>query len=229
MKERKLGILGLKVGMTQLFDANGSALGVTVLELGPCTVLGKRTQGKHENGRTDAYNALIVGFGKRRENKLNKPEAGALKAAGGTEKACRYICELRVSEATLGKYELGTQITIKDLGFKVGDLVDVQGTSKGKGFQGVMKRHNFGGFRATHGTHEYFRHGGSIGCRKWPGRVFKGRKMPGHMGDRRVTTQNMAVAQVREDDNVLVLHGAVAGCKNGFIMVRPAIKSNPTA
>ena len=229
MKERKLGILGKKVGMTQLFDANCHALGVSVLELGPCIVLGKRTKGKRESGRTDDYNALVVGFGKRRENKLNKPEAGALKAAGGTEKACHHICELRVSEATLGKFELGAEIALKDLGFKVGDLVDVQGSSKGKGFQGVMKRHNFGGFRATHGTHEYFRHGGSIGCRKWPGRVFKGRKMPGHMGDRRVTTQNLVIAQVREDDNVLVLHGAVPGCKNGLVMVRPAIKSNPTA
>lgn len=229
MKERKLGILGKKVGMTLVFDAEGQSLGVTVLELGPCTVLGKRFKGTRESGRTDGYNALIVGFGKRRVNKVNRPEAGTLKAAGGVDKACNYVCELRVSDATLAKYEPGQEITLKDLGFKAGDLVDVQGTSKGKGFQGVMKRHNFGGFRATHGTHEYFRHGGSIGCRKWPGRVFKGRKMPGHMGDRRVVTQNLCIAQVREDDNALLVHGAVPGAKNGFVMVRPAIKSNPVA
>ncbi|HET6346202.1 MAG TPA: 50S ribosomal protein L3 [Myxococcota bacterium] len=223
MKERKLGILGKKLGMTLVFDEAGQSLGVTVLELGPCVVLGKRSEER------DGYNALQLGFDQKRADKVNKPEEGALKAAGGKEKARRHVMELRVSAANLGKFEVGAEVSLKDLGLKAGDLVDVMGTSKGKGFQGVMKRHHFGGFRATHGTHEYFRHGGSIGCRKWPGRVFKGRKMPGHMGDRRVTTQNIRVAQVREEENVLLLHGSVPGAKNGYILVRPAIKRNPLA
>lgn len=223
MKERKLGILGKKIGMTLVFDEEGQSLGVTVLEVGPCLVLGKRTKAN------DGYVALVVGFGDLRKDKVTKPEEGKLKAAGGIEKAKRFVTELRVSEATLGKFEVGGEVTLKDLDIKVGDLVDVSGVTKGKGFAGVMKRHHFGGFRATHGTHEYFRHGGSIGCRKWPGRVFKGRRMPGHMGDKNVTTQNIRVAQVRAEENVLLLHGSVPGAKNGYITVRPAIKKNPAA
>ena len=223
MKERKLGILGKKIGMTLVFDEEGQSLGVTVLELGPCLVIGKRTQER------DGYVALQLGFADKRADKVNKPEEGHLKAAGGKEKAKRFVHELRVSEATLGKFEIGQEVFLKDLGLKTGDLVDVQGTTVGKGFAGVMKRHHFKGFRATHGTHEYFRHGGSIGCRKWPGRVFKGRKMPGHMGDRTRTTQNIRVAQVREEENVILLHGSVPGAKNGYVTLRAAIKRHPLA
>lgn len=223
MKERKLGILGRKLGMTRIFDDQGLALGVTVLELGPCQVLGHRTTAR------DGYNALVLGFLPRRSDKVNRAEAGQLTPAGGLEKACRYVMELRVSTVTLAKQAIGSTLGVGDLGWKPGDLVDVMGTSKGKGFAGVMKRHHFGGFRATHGTHEYFRHGGSIGCRKWPGRVFKNRKMPGHMGDLRVTTQNIKVIQVRADDNALLVLGSVPGAKQGLIMVRPAIKRHPLA
>jgi large subunit ribosomal protein L3 len=223
VKERKLGIIGKKIGMTLVFNDAGVAQGVTVLLVGPCMVMGKRTVGR------DGYNALRLGFASRKANKVNKSEAGVLKAIGGIESARRYIVEMRVSDATLGKFEPGQEITLNDMGVKEGDLIDICGTSKGKGFAGVMKRHHFGGFRATHGTHEYFRHGGSIGCRKWPGRVFKGRKMPGHMGDRRVTTQNIKVVQVRAAENVLLVHGSVPGPKNAMITVRPAIKRNPRA
>ena len=223
MKERKLGILGKKIGMTMVFAEDGQSLGVTVLEVGPCLVIGKRTKER------DGYVALQLGFHDKRADKVNKPEEGHLKAAGGKEKAKRFVHELRVSEATLAKFEIGQDVLLKDLALKVGDLVDVQGTTIGKGFAGVMKRHHFGGFRATHGTHEYFRHGGSIGCRKWPGRVFKGRKMPGHMGDRTRTTQNIRIAQVREEENVILLHGSVPGAKNGYITLRAAIKKNPVA
>lgn len=223
MKERKLGIIGKKLGMTLVFDETGRSLGVTVLGIGPCTVLGKRTEAR------DGYNALRLGFAPRKAKHVNKPAEGTLKAVGGIEKARRHIVEMRVSQATLAKYEVGQDVTVKDLELKAGDLIDVQGTSKGKGFAGVMKRYNFGGFRATHGTHEYFRHTGSIGCRKWPGRVFKGRKMPGHMGARRVTTQNITIVQIREADNALLVHGSVPGAKNGMITVRPAIKFNPVA
>lgn len=223
MKERKLGLLGKKLGMTRIFDTAGNSVGVTVLALGPCLVVGKRTQDK------DGYTALVLGFDDKPERKVNKAEAGVMKAAGGVEKAKRYIRELRVSNETLAKFEVGQLVTLGDLDLKAGDMVDVAGQSKGKGFQGVMKRYHFKGFRATHGTHEYFRHGGSIGCRKWPGRVFKGRKMPGHMGDRAVTTQNIRIAQVRTDENVLVLHGSVPGAKNGYLVVRAAIKYHPEA
>jgi len=227
MKERKLGILGKKLGMTRIFDENGHSLGVTVLEMGPCVVLAKRETGNNEKGRTDGYTALQLGFDAKTAKKVNKAEEGHLKKAGGTEKAKRFVRELRVSAETAGKFEVGQEVTLKDLGLKAGDLIDVTGRTKGKGFQGVMRRYNFKGFRATHGTHEFFRHGGSIGCRKWPGRVFKGRKMPGHMGDKRVTTQNISIISVREDDNCLLVNGAVPGAKNGYVTVRPAIKSNP--
>jgi large subunit ribosomal protein L3 len=229
MKERKLGILGEKLGMTTIFDEHGQSLGVTAIALGPCMVMGKRTTGQHPSGRSDGYNALVLGYGQKRADKVNKAQVGALKAAGGVQSARRFVMELRVSEATLAKFEVGQEVSLKDLGLKAADLIDVTGVSKGKGFAGVMKRHHFGGFRATHGTHEYFRHGGSIGCRKWPGRVYKGRKMPGHMGNRQVTTQNIEVVQVREADNVLLVHGAVPGPKSAHVMVRLAIKKNPAA
>ena len=165
-----------------------------------------------------------MGYGAKRADKVNRPAEGQLKAVGGKEGARRYVMELRVTPEVLDQFNVGQEVGVGDLGLNPGDLVDVMGQSKGKGFQGVMKRHNFGGFRATHGTHEYFRHGGSIGCRKWPGRVFKGRKMPGHMGDKRVTTQNLEIVQVRAEDHALLVHGAVPGAKNCRILVRPAVK-----
>ncbi len=223
MRERKLGLLGYKVGMTRIFNAEGDALGVTVLALGPCIVLGKRSKDR------DGYVALQLGFGSKKAKNVNKAQVGSLAAAGGVEKASRFVAELRVSAETAARFEVGQAVTVADLGLKTGDLVDVVGRSKGKGFQGVMKRYHFAGFNASHGTHEYFRHGGSIGCRKWPGRVFKGRKMPGHMGDRRVTTQNIRVAQVREDKNLILLHGSVPGAKNGHVVLRAAVKKHPVA
>lgn len=219
MKERKLGLIGRKVGMTQVFQEDGTCLGVTVLQLGPCRIMGIRTISK------DGYNALVLGFAEIASRKLNSPQRGALKVLGGDDNARRHVVELRVSAEVAAQYKLGQDLTLAEVPFEIGQKVDVTGQSKGKGFQGVMKRHHFGGFRATHGTHEYFRHGGSIGCRKWPGRVYKGRKMPGHMGDERVTTQNVRVAAVRSEENLLLLTGSVPGCKNGLIMVRPAIKT----
>ena len=226
MKERKLGILGRKVGMTRVYNEAGSALGVTVIELGPCVVLQKRTTGETAKGRTDGYTALQIGFDPKPERKVNEPEKGHVKAAGGVEKARRFVREVRVSEATAGKFEVGSDITLGDLDLSTGDKVDVTGRSIGKGFQGVVRRYGFRGFHATH-DHEFLRHGGSIGCRKSPGRVFKGRKMPGHMGNRRVTTQNLKVVQVREEENLLLVHGSVPGAKNGYVLVRAAIKKNP--
>lgn len=231
MKERQLGLLGRKVGMTRVFTEAGDSLGVTVLEVGPCVVLGKRTAALSDAGRSDGYTALQLGFGIKRAKRsrgraLKKAESGHLKAAGGDEKARRFIRELRVSKEVLSRFELGQEICLKDMEIGAGDRIDIVAKSKGKGFQGVMRRYNFAGFRATHGTHEYFRHGGSIGCRKFPGRVSKGRKMPGHMGDRRVTTQNVRVVAVREEDNVILVHGSVPGAANGFLVIRPAIKKS---
>ena len=227
MKERKLGILGRKVGMTRVFDNDGNSLGVTVLEVGPCVVLQKRTDEVRENGKTDGYNALQIGFDQKPAKKLLKSEKGHLKAAGGEEKARRFVREVRVSKETAGKFEVGQDVTIADLELNSGDLVDVTGRSQGKGFQGVFRKFNFRGQSRTHGVHEMFRHGGSIGCRKWPGRVFKGRKMPGHMGDRRVTTQNLEIVEVRPEENLVLVNGSVPGANNGYVLLRAAIKKNP--
>jgi large subunit ribosomal protein L3 len=226
-KERKLGILGRKLGMTRVFTEDGGSIGVTVLEAGPCLVLGKRTKAANKNGKNDGYTALRLGFGEKPERKVNKAEAGVLEAAGGKGKAKRFVREMRVNEETLAKFEVGGEVKLADLGIKPGDLVDVVGESKGKGFQGVVRRHHFKGFPATHGTHEYFRHPGSVGNRKWPGRIFKGRRMPGHMGDERISTQNLRVVQVREADNTVLVWGSVPGAKGDLVVVRPAIKVNP--
>jgi len=227
MKERKIGLLGRKIGMTRVFDDKGNSFGVTVLEMGPCPVLAKRSPERNSKGRTDGYTALQLGFDNKPERKLNKSEIGHLKAAGGNGKARRFIKEVRVNEETAAKFEVGGEVTLESLDLKTGDLIDITGRSKGKGFQGVFRKFNFAGGIATHGTHEYFRHGGSIGCRKWPGRVFKGRKMPGQLGDRRVTTQNLEVISVRADENLLLVNGSVPGAKNGYVTVRAAIKKNP--
>lgn len=229
MKERKLGLLGRKVGMTRVFDEHGNSLGVTVLEMGPCVVLAKRTDEKNEKGRSDGYVALQLGFAPKPVRKLSKAEKGHVAKAGGDEKARRFVRELRVSKETAAKFEVGQDVVLSDLELNIGDLIDVVGKSKGRGFQGVMRKFDFRGMKATHGTHEFFRHGGSIGCRKWPGRVFKGRKMPGQLGNKRVSTQNLKVVAIRGDDNVLLVNGSVPGAKNSYVSVRPAIKKNPWA
>ena len=223
MKERKLGLLGRKVGMTTVFDESGRSLGVTVIELGPCLVMGHRSAAEH------GYNALLLGFGPRPGKSVSRPEEGNLKALGGLSAARRHVQEVCVSQATLARFALGAEVTVADLDIKVGDWVDVQGTTIGKGFQGVVRKYGFAGMPATHGTHEFFRHTGSIGCRKWPGRVFKGRRMPGHMGNRKVTTQNLTVVQVRPEDNAVVLHGSIPGATTGQLLLRPAIKRHPIA
>jgi large subunit ribosomal protein L3 len=224
IKERKLGLYGRKVGMTRVFTTDGRSVGVTVVELGPCTVLGKRTKAKTENGKTDGYTALRLGFGEKAKRKLNKAQAGAVEKLG-KETGSLFVREVRVDEATLAKFEVGQNISVKDLGWSVGQLVDVTATSKGRGFQGVFKRHHFAGHNATHGTHEYFRHNGTIGNRKWPGRVMKGRRMPGHMGDEKITTQNIELIELREADNAVLVWGSVPGPKNGLVLVRPAVKA----
>jgi len=209
------GLIGKKIGMTQVFGADGNVLPVTVIQTGPCVVVQKR-----ETGR-DGYNALQLGFGSKKGQRINKPEQGHMVKAG--KGAFQLLREFRSED--VGQYEVGQEIKVADL-FKVGDRVDVSGTSKGRGFTGVIKRWGFGGFPGSHGTHEYFRHGGSIGNRSFPGRVFKGKKMAGQWGNERISVQNLEVIGVRAEDNLLLVKGAVPGAKRGFVFIRRAVKGN---
>lgn len=207
------GILGRKVGMTQVFTADGRALPVTVVEAGPCTVTAIK------NAERDGYTSVQLAFGQVR--KLNKPRLGHVhKATGNNDTRPRVLREFRgSSEGT----ELGQRITV-DMVFATDDYVDVIGTSKGKGFQGGVKRWGFKGGKKTHGQSDRRRAPGSIGAGTSPGRVFKGQKMAGHMGHTRVTVQNLQVVTIDSENNVLLLKGAIPGPRNGMIMIRKALK-----
>ena len=205
------GILGRKVGMTQVFTADGRALPVTVIEAGPCLVVQKKTL------EQDGYAAVQLGFGEKRERLFTKPLKGHFKKSGITP--MRYLRELRVDE--IDSYEVGQEIKA-DL-FSTGDKVDVIGISKGKGFAGGIKRHNFHRGPMAHGS-KYHRRPGSLGA-KGPARVFKGRKMPGHMGVDRVTVQNLEVVKVDAERNILAIKGAIPGNKNGLVMVLSSKKA----
>ncbi|MCI5220104.1 MAG: 50S ribosomal protein L3 [Candidatus Electrothrix sp. LOE2] len=201
------GILGRKVGMTRVYNEMGRSISVTVIEAGPCKVLQKKTVGK------EGYNAIQVGFLEKKESRLNKPEAGHFKRSGGT--GYYHVREFRVTEPDT--YEIGQKITLAEV-IKIGDRVDVVGKTKGRGFQGVMKRHGFGGGKASHGS-GFQRAPGSIGCSAYPGRVVKGKKLPGHMGTDKKTVKNLTVVDVREDENILLVQGAVPGAKNGLVSI----------
>lgn len=204
---KTLGILGKKIGMTRMYSETGSVIGVTVVETGPCYVLQKKTAGK------EGYNAIQVGFGAKKESRENKPKAGHFKSAG---QGCFYhVKEFRVDDPD--QYELGQKIAVSDL-FKIGDVVDVTGTSKGKGFQGVMKRHGFSGGPGGHGSN-FHRAPGSIGMCAWPARVVKGKKLPGRMGGNVVTKKNVIIVDIREDDNVMVVKGPLPGAKTGVVQI----------
>ncbi|MEN0063061.1 MAG: 50S ribosomal protein L3 [Myxococcota bacterium] len=214
-----MGLLGRKVGMTQLFAPDGRVLPVTVIQAGPCPVLRvKSSQGP------DGYDAVQLGFGNQKPKRINKPLSGQY-AQAKLEEPVRYVREFRVPAATAGQYEMGQSVTVTDL-FEEGKIVDVTGTSKGRGFAGVMKRYNFRGFIRSHGVHEFFRHGGSIGTRLTPGMVLKGKKMPGHMGSARVTVQNLQVARVDAERNLVFVKGGVPGPNGGLVMVRQAVKAS---
>ncbi|MBM9511174.1 50S ribosomal protein L3 [Desulfogranum marinum] len=201
------GILGRKVGMTRIYDEHGRSIPVTVIEAGPCTILQKKTIAK------EGYNAIQVGFVEKKVSRLNKPETGHAKRSGG--KGFYHIREFRVVDPDA--YEVGQEFTAKEV-LKVGDQVDISGKSKGRGFQGVMKRHGFAGGKASHGS-GFHRAPGSIGCSAWPARVVKGKKLPGHMGDELVTQKNFKVIDVREEDNVVLVKGPVPGAKNGLLSI----------
>jgi large subunit ribosomal protein L3 len=206
------GLLGRKIGMTQVFGPTGEAIPVTVLEVGPCVVTQVRTPDR------DGYSAVQIGFGEARPKSLNKPEKGHLAGAG------RLLSHLREFPAeNIDDHQIGQVLTVEE--FQPGELVDVTGTSKGRGFQGVMRRHNFRGGPRTHGQSDRPRAPGSIGAGTDPGRVWKGTRMAGRMGNRRVTTQNLQVVEVLTDRNVLLVRGSVPGAKNGLVMVGRAVKS----
>jgi large subunit ribosomal protein L3 len=207
-------ILGKKVGMTQIFDENGEVIPVTVIETGPCYVTQKKTTDK------DGYNAIQLGFGEVSEKRLTQPEAGHLKKSGVP--SVKYLREFEVADPET--YEDGQKIDATV--FEVGDRVDVIGTSKGKGFAGVVKRHGFRGGPKTHGQSDRWRAPGSVGAGSTPGRVFKGVRMAGQMGNERVTVQNLKVVLVDADKNLLAVRGSVPGAKNGLVIIREARKSS---
>jgi large subunit ribosomal protein L3 len=211
--KRTLGIIARKVGMTQVFLEDGSVVPVTIVEASPCTVVQKKTKEK------DGYNSLQLGFLPKKSERVNKPLSGHFKKAGVGP--TYHLKEFRVED--VGGYEPGQMVSLNL--FKPGDVVDVTGLSKGKGFTGVMKRHGFHGSPGSHGTHEYFRHGGSVGAHSFPAHVFKNMKMPGHHGNRRVTLQNIKVLDVKEDQNLILLKGGIPGSRHGLILIRSATKS----
>ena len=207
------GLIGRKLGMTQVYNPEGNVIPVTVIETGPCVVVQKKETAK------DGYNALQVGFGSKKAQRVNKALKGHMAKAG--KGAFAVLKEFRLDDVS--QYEIGQEIKAAEL-FKAGDRIDVAGTSKGHGFSGVIKRWSFAGFPGSHGTHEYFRHGGSIGNRSYPGRVRKGKKMAGHWGDERVSVQNIEVVDIRADENLVLVRGAVPGAKRGLVVLSRAAK-----
>lgn len=208
----RAGLIGRKLGMSQMFTESGERIPVTVLEMGPCPIVGTRSEEK------DGYNAVQLGFEEMKPQRVKKPQKGFFASVNVTPR--RVIREFRVDNSE--GYEVGTELTV-DL-FKVDGVVDVVGRSVGKGFAGVMKRWGFKGGRASHGAHKNHRSPGSIGQCQTPGRVFKNKKMAGHMGDRRVTIQNLRVAAVDQEKNLLVIKGAVPGPEGGLVLVHDAVK-----
>jgi large subunit ribosomal protein L3 len=206
----KKGIMGIKIGMTQIFSEEGKAVPVTIVEAGPCTVLQKKKV------ETDGYNAIQVGFYPAKEKQVNRPLKGHLKKAHS--KPLRYIKEFRVDN--VDDYELGQEIDV-DI-FESGDVVDVVGTSKGKGFAGAVKRHNFARGAMGHGS-KYHRRPGALAA-KGPARVFKGRKLPGRMGGKRVTVQGLEVVKVYPGKNLILIKGSIPGPRRGLVMIKNSVK-----
>ena len=206
----KKGIIGKKLGMTQIFGEDGAAVGVTAIEVEPSVVVQVKTKAK------EGYDAIQLGYGRKKQKNVTKPLQGHFNKANKG-----FFRKLKEFKTDGEVYEVGQEITAEI--FTAGDFVDVIGTSKGKGFAGVIKRHGFGGGRATHGS-MFHRAPGSIGASADPSRVFKGTKMAGHMGAVRKTIQNLQVWQVRADRNLILLKGSIPGCKNDFVLIKQAKK-----
>jgi large subunit ribosomal protein L3 len=217
------GLLAKKVGMTQIFDAQGDCVPVTVLECGPCTVVRRKTAEK------DGYDAVVLGFGvvdEKHADRLSKPEVGVFKKAGTP--IFRHLKELRVKDAKLlGDLKAGDVLTVEKV-FKPNQRIDVTGTTKGRGFQGVVRRWGMkGAARDSSTSHEHHRHIGAVGQRKTPGKVWKGKHLPGHMGVDQVTIQNLFVAGIEADKNLLLVGGAVPGHADALVFVNTAVKGQP--
>jgi large subunit ribosomal protein L3 len=208
------GVIGRKLGMTQIFGEDGTVTACTVVEAASI-VIGKRTVEK------DGYSALVVGIGERPEKRASKAELGAFQKAGVTPK--QTVRELRCAPEFVASIEVGQPLKLDGL-FEEGQHVDVQGITRGRGFTGVMRRYNFKGYRMTHGTHEYRRHGGSIGTRMTPGRVKLGMKMPGQYGSETVSVLNQRIAKIVADQNLVLVAGAIPGARGTLVCVRGAIK-----
>ena len=203
------GLIGRKLGMTQVYTPGGTLVPVTVIQAGPCTVVATR------RAERDGYVAAQIGFGAAKPQRLPKALTGQFGKAGTG--AFAVLREFQMADGE--PPAVGTEIKVGDV-FTAGEQVHVTGVSKGRGTAGVMKRHHFSGFPGSHGTHEYFRHGGSIGNRSYPGRVFKGKRMAGRFGAERVTTRNLQVVAVRAEENLLLVRGAVPGARDGTVLVR---------
>ncbi|MDO4784573.1 MAG: 50S ribosomal protein L3 [Propionibacteriaceae bacterium] len=212
------GILGTKLGMTQLWDDNNRIVPVTVIQAGPCVVTQVRTP------EVDGYSAVQLGYGAIKAKKVNKPAAGHFEKADVTPR--KHLVELRTADAST--YTLGQELTAADV-FEAAQVVDVTGISKGKGTAGVMKRHGFGGLKASHGVHRKHRAPGSIGGCATPGRVFKGLRMAGRMGNEKVTVQNLTIHAVDAERGLLLVRGAVPGNKGSLVVVRTAAKKGDAA
>ena len=209
------GLIGKKSGMTQVFNDDGNVVPVSVIDTSSLEVVGKRTQEK------DKYTAVVLGLVDAKEKHLTKAQVGSFKKAGA--KAKRIVREFRVEASELAAFNVGDAVKVDAL-FKKGDLVDVTGITKGRGYQGVVKRWNFRGFGQTHGTHEYRKHPGAIGQRKTPGRVYPNKKLPGHYGVEQVTTQNLEVVAVYPEKNLILVKGGIAGPNDGLVTVKPSVK-----
>ncbi len=208
------GVIGRKLGMTQLFTEDGAVVPCTVVEA-RTVVVGKRTQEK------DGYDALVLGMEERKEKHMSKAVAGFFKKAGVAPK--RQLRELRCSAEHAAGVEVGQELKLDSV-FSEGQFVDVQGFTRGRGFTGVMRRYNFAGAVTSHGSHEYKRHGGSIGTNMTPGRVMPGRKMPGQHGNKKLSVLNQRVVKVMPEENLLFIYGGVPGAKNALVVVRGAVK-----
>jgi large subunit ribosomal protein L3 len=212
----KIGLLGRKIGMTRVYDANGKATPVTVIDAGGNTILQIKSQ------KQDGYDAVQIGFDSQKESRVPKPLLGHFKKANADPK--KFVREFRLPDGT----QVDTDLNLSVNQFVAGEFVDVIGRSKGKGFQGVVKKHGFAGQPAAHGSKTH-RRNGAVGNRSTPGRIWKNMGMPGHMGDNRVTIQNLRIAQVRPEENIILICGAVPGSNGSYVVVRPAKKKSAAA
>jgi len=211
-----LELIGRKLGMTQIFTEDGDRVPVTVIEAGPCTVVQKKTDER------DGYSALQIGFAEKKAKQTPKAMQGHFAKANTTPK--RVLVEIHVEAKDLEGYQVGQQLTCDGEGYQVGQRVDVIGTTIGRGFTGVVKRHNFPTRSISHGNHEFFRHGGAMSAGTFPGRIRPGLRMAGHYGDSRVTELNLKVERIEPEKNLIYVRGAVPGHPNAYVRIRPTVK-----